>query len=110
AGIAGGAGPGISDLDARPDVLAGGRPPDDIAAGNTAAHHTLADTRHTRRRALARDRHTRRRSTGAVDARGLPAPCAPPHEPAAGDRCADVHVEARCAIIPSASIRTGPSG
>ena len=75
---------------------------------NTRPRITLSPTLVTREgRAVARDRHAGRRSAGAMDPHGVPAPGASPHEPAAGDRRADVHLEARGAVVPSASVRAG---
>ncbi len=104
AGLAGGAGPRLSDLDARPDLLAGGRASLDGAAAHASAHHALADAGHARGRAVSRDRHARRRSAGAVDPLGVPAPRASPHDAAAGDRRTDVPDQAHGGVVPPARV------
>jgi hypothetical protein len=68
---------------------------------------TLSPTLVTRDGKPFCDRYARRRSAGAVDPHGVPAPRASPHEPAAGDRRADVQTQAHGAVVPSASVRAG---
>ena len=82
--------------------------PTTLRPRNAPAHHALADAGHARRRAVSRDRHARRRPAGAVDPHRVPAPRASPHEPAAGDRRADVPDQAHGAVVPSAPVRAGP--
>ena len=102
--LAGGAGLGLSDLDARTNLLARGGACLDVAAEHATAHHAVADARHARRRAVSGDRHAGRRSAGTVDPHGVPAPRASPHGAAAGGRRADVPDQAHGGVVSPARV------